>query len=88
VTAEVEMIVLSPFAVCSPIASGCTGRCWDLRSGKARPLQESRDSFSVAHRLRIEKTFAFQKTDSGSWRCHTSALEPIEVGVALGGPLQ
>jgi hypothetical protein len=51
-------------------------------------LQESRDSFSVAHRLRIEKTFAFQKTDSGSWRCHTSALEPIEVGVALGGPLQ
>ena len=88
VTAEVEMIVLSPFAVCSPIASGCTGRCWDLRSGKAKPLQESRDSFSVAHRLRIEKTFAFQKTDSGSWRCHTPALEPIEVGVALGGPLQ
>jgi uncharacterized protein YecT (DUF1311 family) len=88
VTAEVEMVVLSPFAVCSPIASGCTGRCWDLRSGKAKPLQESRDSFSVAHKLRIEKTFAFQKTDSGSWRCNTPALAPIEVGVALGGPLQ
>src|SRR6266849_3351344 len=81
-----EMVVLSPFAVCSPIASGCTGRCWDLRSGKAKPLQESRDSFSVAHKLRIEKTFAFQKTDSGGWRCNTPALEPIEVGVALGGP--
>lgn len=86
VTAEVEMIVLSPFAVCSPIASGCTGRCWDLRSGKAKPLQESRDSFSVAHKLRIEKRFGFQKTDSGSWRCNTPALAPIEVGVALGGP--
>jgi hypothetical protein len=66
VTAEIEMIVLSPFAVCSPIASGCSGRCWDLRSGRATPLQESRDSFSVAHQLRIEKTFAFQKTGSGS----------------------
>jgi hypothetical protein len=86
VTAEVEMIVLSPFSVCSPIASGCTGKCWDLKSGKANPLLESRDSFSVTHRLRIEKTFAFQKTDSGGWRCHTAALEPIEVGVALGGP--
>jgi hypothetical protein len=51
-------------------------------------LQESRDSFSVARQLRIEKTFAFRKTDSGSWRRHTPALEPIEVGVALGGPLQ
>jgi uncharacterized protein YecT (DUF1311 family) len=84
VTAEVEMIVVSPFAVCSPIASSCTGKCWDVKSGKAKPLLESRDSFSVAHRLRIEKTFAFQKTDSGSWRCNTPALEPIEVGVALG----
>jgi uncharacterized protein YecT (DUF1311 family) len=86
VTAEVEMIVLSPFAACSPIATGCTGQCWDLKSAKANPLRESRDSFSVTHRLRIEKTFAFQKTDSGNWRCGTPALEPIEVGVALGGP--
>ncbi|MGZ3362708.1 MAG: lysozyme inhibitor LprI family protein, partial [Xanthobacteraceae bacterium] len=34
VTAEVEMVVLSPFAVCSPIASSCTGTCWDPKSGK------------------------------------------------------
>ena len=33
VTAEVEMIVLSPFAVCSPIASSCTGTCWDVKLG-------------------------------------------------------
>jgi uncharacterized protein YecT (DUF1311 family) len=85
VTAEVEMIVLSPFAVCSPIASGCTGTCWDLKSGKAKPSPGSRDSLSVAHRLRIEKTFAFQKTDSGNWRCNTTALQPVDVGVALGG---
>jgi uncharacterized protein YecT (DUF1311 family) len=87
VTAEVEMIVLSPFTACSPIAAGCTGTCWDLKSGKARPSPGSRDIFSVSHRLRVEKTFAFQKTDSGSWRCNTTALQPIEVGVALGsGP--
>jgi uncharacterized protein YecT (DUF1311 family) len=87
VTAEVEMIVLSPFAVCSPIALSCTGACWDLKSGKAKPSPESRDSLSVAHRLRIEKSFAFQKTDDGSWRCNTTALQPIDLGVALGsGP--
>ena len=84
VTAEVEMVVLSPFAVCSPIASGCTGTCWDLKSGVARPSPGSRDSFSVSRRLKVEKTFAFQKTDAGGWRCNTAALHPIEVGVALG----
>src|SRR6266567_3546377 len=81
VTAEVEMIVLSPFAACSPIASGCTGTCWDLKSGKADPSPESngnKDSFSVAYRLRIEKSFVLQKTDSGGWRCNTPALHPIE----------
>jgi uncharacterized protein len=87
VTAAIEMIVLSPFAVCSAIASSCTGSCWDLQSGKAKASPGSRGSLSVAHRLRIEKTFAFQKTDSGGWRCDTAALQPIEVGVALGsGP--
>jgi uncharacterized protein YecT (DUF1311 family) len=85
VTAEVEMIVLSPFAVCSPIASSCTGMCWDLKSGKTTPSPASRDSLSVSHRLRIEKSFAFQKTDSGSWRCNTTALQPADLGVALGG---
>ena len=85
VTAEVEMIVLSPFTTCSPIASGCTGTCWDLKSGQARSSPGSRDSLSVSHRLRIEKTFAFQKTDSGGWRCNTTALQPVDVGIALGG---
>jgi len=84
VIAEVEMVVLSPFAVCSPIASGCTGTCWDLKSGKARPSPGSRESFSLAHKLRIEKSFAFQKTDSGGWRCSSAELQPIDFGVALG----
>jgi hypothetical protein len=35
--------------------------------------------------LRIEKTFAFQKTDSG-WRCNSPTLPPVEVGVATSGP--
>jgi uncharacterized protein YecT (DUF1311 family) len=86
VTAEVEMIVLSPFAVCSPIASSCTGTCWDLKSGKTKPSPGSRESISVAHRLRIEKTFAFQKSDNGSWRCNTTALQPVDFGDALSGP--
>jgi uncharacterized protein YecT (DUF1311 family) len=86
VTAEIEMIVLSPFAVCSPIASSCTGACWDLKSGKTKPSPGSRDRLSVAHRLRIEKSFAFQKTDSGNWRCSTSVLQPVDLGVALSGP--
>ena len=84
VTAEVEMVVLSPFAVCSPVASSCTGTCWDLKSGKANPSPGSRDSFGVAHRLRIEKAFAFQKTDGGNWRCNATALQPVDFGVALG----
>jgi uncharacterized protein YecT (DUF1311 family) len=85
VIAEVEMVVLSPFAVCSPIASSCTGTCWDLRSGKAQPSPGSRDRFAVSHRLSIEKSFAFQKTEGG-WRCNAAALPPIEVGVATNGP--
>jgi uncharacterized protein YecT (DUF1311 family) len=84
VTAEVEMVVLSPFAVCSAVASSCTGTCWDLKSGKANPSPASRDSFGVAHRLRIEKAFAFQKTDGGNWRCNATALQPVDFGVALG----
>jgi len=84
VTAEVEMKVLSPFSVCSPIASTCTGTCWDLGSGQAKPSPGSRESLPVAHRLRIEKSFAFKKADNG-WRCNTGALQPIELGVALSG---
>jgi len=55
VTAEVEMKVLSPFAACSPIASICTGTCWDLRSGQAKATPGSRESVPIAHRLKVEK---------------------------------
>jgi uncharacterized protein YecT (DUF1311 family) len=80
VLADVEMVVLSPFAVCSPIASACTGSCWDLQSGQAKPLPGSRASFPVAQRVRIKKSFAFQKAGA-SWRCGATALQPIELGV-------
>lgn len=87
VKAQVEMIVLSPFAACSPIASSCTGTCWDLKSGKAgKPPPGTRDSLAVAHRVRIEKSFAFRKADGGGWSCDTTALPPVDIGVALSGP--
>jgi hypothetical protein len=57
--------------------------------GKVEPsagTRGNRDSFAVADRVRIEKSFAFQKTDSGNWRCNTPALQPIEIGAALSGP--
>jgi uncharacterized protein len=85
VTAEVEMIVLSPFAACSPVAASCTGTCWDLKAGKAKPTPGNRDSFPVSNRVRIEKAFAFQKDDKGGWRCTVSALQPVDFGVTLGG---
>jgi uncharacterized protein YecT (DUF1311 family) len=81
VIAEVEMVVLSPFAVCSSVASSCTGACWDLK-GQAKSSPTSRESFAVTNRLRIEKSFTFQKTDSG-WRCGTGELKPVEVGTTL-----
>jgi uncharacterized protein YecT (DUF1311 family) len=84
VTAEVEMIVLSPFAACSPVASSCTGTCWDLKSGKAQPTPGNRDSLPVSNRIRIEKAFALQKPDQLGWRCSTTALPPVDLGVTLG----
>jgi uncharacterized protein YecT (DUF1311 family) len=87
VIAEVEMVVLAPFTACSPIATGCTGSCWDLSSGKPKPTRGSRDNFLVGYRLRIEKSFALQKIDGNNWRCDTNALPPVEAGTALrGGP--
>jgi len=86
VTAEVEMKVLSPFTVCSPVASSCTGTCWDPVSGKPKSTPGSRQSLTVASRLRIEKSFAFRKASNGNWRCNTSVLQPIELGIALTGP--
>ena len=56
--------------------------------GKVEPspgTKGNRDSFAVADRVRIEKSFAFKKTDSGSWRCNTTALGPVDFGVALSG---
>ena len=84
VTAEVEMIVLSPFAACSPVASSCTGTCWDLKSGKAKATPGNRDSFPVSNRIRIERAFSLQKADKGGWRCNVTALPPVDLGVTLG----
>jgi uncharacterized protein YecT (DUF1311 family) len=85
VTAEIEMVVLSPFALCSPIASSCTGTCWDPKLGKTLSPAPTRESFPVAHRLSVEKAFAFQKTDAGGWRCNTKSIQPIDFGVAVSG---
>ena len=40
------------------------------------------DSFDL---LRIQKSFAFQKSGN-AWRCASTAIQPVEVGVALSGP--
>jgi hypothetical protein len=60
--------------------------CWDLRSDGSKPPPGRTDAFSVARKLRVQKAFAFQKTDSGGWRCNTSALLPVDFGVAVSGP--
>src|SRR5262249_25034229 len=87
VTVGIEMVVLSPFAACSSVASSCTGTCWDLKTGKAGPAPpNSRDSLAVTYRIRIEKAFAFQKNESGRWRCSSTALQPVASGVAYFGP--
>jgi uncharacterized protein YecT (DUF1311 family) len=86
VIAEVEMAVLAPFTACSPVASSCTGTCWDLTANRPKSTPGTRDNFVIGYRLRIEKSFAFQKTDNGSWRCKSTTLQPVEVGLALTGP--
>jgi uncharacterized protein YecT (DUF1311 family) len=83
VTAEIEMVVLSPFSVCSNVATSCTGTCWDPTTGKPGRSQGSRDSFAVSHRLRVQKAFTIQKADGGGWRCNANALQPIAFGVAF-----
>ncbi len=85
VSSAIEMVVLSPFTACSPIASACTGTCWDLKSGKPKATPGSREQFQVGYRLRIEKSFAFQKKGDG-WHCSSTTMQPVEVGVALSGP--
>jgi uncharacterized protein YecT (DUF1311 family) len=86
VTAEVEMMVLAPFTACSPIASSCTGTCWDLTSNRPKSTPGTRDNFVIGYRVRIEKSFAFQRADDGTWRCNSNTLQPVEVGLALTGP--
>jgi hypothetical protein len=86
VTAEVEMMVVAPFTACSPIASSCTGTCWDLTSNRPKSTPGTRDNFVIGYRVRIEKSFAFQKADDGTWRCNSNTLQPVEVGLALTGP--
>ena len=86
VTAEIEMVVLAPFAVCSPVASNCTGTCWDIAAGKPGPSQPgNRTSFGVTQRIRIEKSFTFEKTENGRWHCDLTALKPVLSGTAFSG---
>lgn len=85
VVTSIEMVVVSPFTACSPIASACTGTCWDLKSAKPKSTPGSHEQIQIGYRLRIEKSFAFQKSGSG-WRCNTTTMEPVEVGLALSGP--
>jgi hypothetical protein len=86
VTAGVEMVVLSPFAACSQVATKCTGACWNLREGKpGQPQPGNRDSFAVTQRLRVEKSFTFRKTETNRWRCDSPALQPVDFGVSLSG---
>ena len=85
VVSEVEMVVVSPFTACSPIASGCTGTCWDLKSGRPKSVPGSREQFQVGYRVRVEKLFAFEKKDDG-WHCNATTMQPVEVGLALSGP--
>jgi uncharacterized protein YecT (DUF1311 family) len=86
VTAAIEMKVLAPFSVCSPIAANCTGACWDLQTRRPKAAPNSRESVSIGYRLTIEKSFAFQKSKDGSWRCSTDTLRPVEYGSAQRGP--
>ena len=86
VIAEIEMAVLAPFTACSPIASTCSGTCWDLTTNRPKSTPGTRDNFVIGYRLRIEKSFAFQKTDNGNWRCNSTNLQPVDVGLALTGP--
>jgi len=86
VTAAVEMKVLAPFVICSPVASNCTGTCWDLQTRQPDQTAGSRETVSIGYRLTIEKSFAFQKASDGSWRCTTQSLRPVEYGTAQSGP--
>jgi uncharacterized protein YecT (DUF1311 family) len=87
VTAAVEMKVMTPFGICSPIASNCTGACWDLQTRQPKPsTAPSLENVSIGYRLTVEKSFMFQKSNDGSWRCTTPALRPVEFGTAQSGP--
>jgi hypothetical protein len=58
-----------------------------LKAGKPKLTPGSRESLLVGYRVKvIEKTFAFQKADTGGWRCNTTSLQPVEFGAAQSGP--
>ncbi|MBR0902179.1 lysozyme inhibitor LprI family protein [Bradyrhizobium liaoningense] len=88
VTGEIEMVVLAPFAMCSKVASTCTGTCWDAGTGRPQPgagnKERAAEAFNVTRRLRIQRTFAFVKAADG-WRCREDELAPVNSGTAGGG---
>jgi hypothetical protein len=57
-----------------------------MATGKPGPSQPAnRTSFAVTERIRIEKSFTFQKTEKGRWRCDLTALKPVISGTAFSG---
>jgi hypothetical protein len=56
-----------------------------LKLGRPKSASGSREQFQVGYRVRIEKSFAFQKKDDG-WHCNATVMQPVEVGLALSGP--
>jgi uncharacterized protein len=85
VIADIEIVVRSPFAGCSPIAVSCTGTCWDMNPAKVKSFRRGDNRFAVAQRLRVQKAFLFQKSET-SWQCMTTAFRPIGDAAYLEGP--
>ena len=80
------MVVLSP--VCG-LQSGRVElhrHLLGFEIGASQAVAGKPGSFPVAHRLKIEKSFAFQKTDSGGWRCDTAAFNRSTSASRSAGP--
>ena len=84
VTAEVEMIVLSPFAACSPVASSCTGTCWDLKAGKAKPPRETATAFRCRTGSGSKRPLRFRRSTRAAGVATPRRCSPVDLGVTLG----
>ena len=101
VTAQIEMVVLSPFAACSPIASSCTGMCWDMKSDKPKlaaqhqrrffggaPV-EDREGFRVPENRQRWLALQHDGAAAGGFRrCGERALAPTTIYPLRYRPIQ